>query len=39
LFLGLDYAYLVALVLGLMLVKAEPWPRLDWHGNRGLSFL
>ena len=35
----LDCAYLIALVLGMMLVKASQRTRLDWHGDRGLSFL
>jgi hypothetical protein len=35
----LDCAYLIALVLGMMLVKAGQRTRLDWHGDRGLSFL
>lgn len=35
----LDCAYLIALVLGMMLVKAGHRTRLDWHGERGLSFL
>jgi hypothetical protein len=39
LFMLLDCAYLIALVLGMMLVKAGQRTRLDWHGNRGLSFL
>jgi len=32
-------AYLIALILGMMLVKAGQRTRLDWHGDRGLSFL
>ena len=39
LFMLLDCAYLIALVLGMMLVKAGQRSRLDWHGDRGLSFL
>lgn len=39
LFMLLDCAYLIALVLGMMLVKAGQQTRLDWHGDRGLSFL
>jgi hypothetical protein len=39
LFMLLDCAYLIALVLGIMLVKAGQRTRLDWHGDRGLSFL
>lgn len=39
LFMLLDCAYLIALVLGMMLVKAGQRTRLDWHGDRGLSFL
>lgn len=39
LFMLLDCAYLIALVLGMMLVKAGQRTRLDWHGERGLSFL
>lgn len=35
----LDCAYLIALVVGMMLVKAGQRTRLDWHGDRGLSFL
>ncbi len=35
----LDCAYLIALVLGMMLVKAGQRTRLDWHGDRGLSLL
>jgi Transposase DDE domain len=39
LFMLLDCAYLIALVVGMMLVKAGQRTRLDWHANRGLSFL
>ena len=39
LFMLLDCAYLIALILGMMLVKAGQRTRLDWHGERGLSFL
>jgi hypothetical protein len=39
LFMLLDCAYLIALILGMMLVKAGQRTRLDWHGDRGLSFL
>ncbi|WP_228052528.1 hypothetical protein [Nodosilinea sp. LEGE 07298] len=39
LFMLLDCAYLIALVLGMMLVKAGRRTRLNWHGDRGLSFL
>lgn len=39
LFMLLDCAYLIALVVGMMLVKAGQRTRLDWHGDRGLSFL
>ena len=39
LFMLLDCAYLIALVVGMMLVKAGQRTRLDWHGQRGLSFL
>jgi len=39
LFMLLDCAYLIALVLGIMLVKVGQRTRLDWHGDRGLSFL
>lgn len=35
----LDWAALMALMLGLMLVLAGARSRLDWHGERGLSFL
>jgi hypothetical protein len=39
LFMLLDCAYLIALIVGMMLVKAGQRTRLDWHGDRGLSFL
>jgi hypothetical protein len=39
LFMLLDCAYLIALIVGIMLVKAGQRTRLDWHGDRGLSFL
>jgi hypothetical protein len=35
----LDAASLIALMLGLMLVHAKQRARIDWHGERGLSFL
>ena len=35
----LDCATLIALMLGMMLVQAGGRLRLDWHGERGLSFL
>ncbi|ASC71407.1 hypothetical protein XM38_023590 [Halomicronema hongdechloris C2206] len=35
----LDAASLIALILGLMLVHAKQRARIDWHGERGLSFL
>ncbi|XGV94344.1 MAG: transposase [Leptolyngbya sp. BL-A-14] len=35
----LDCAVLIALMLGLLLVQAAERSRLDWHGERGLSFL
>ena len=35
----LDCASLIALMLGMMLVQAGERSRLDWHGERGLSFL
>lgn len=35
----LDAASLLALILGRMLVQAGEQTRLDWHGQRGLSFL
>lgn len=39
LFMLLDCASLIALMLGMMLVQAGHRSRLDWHGERGLSFL
>jgi hypothetical protein len=39
LFMLLDCASLLALILGMMLVQAGHRARLDWHGQRGLSFL
>lgn len=39
LFMLLDCASLLALMLGMMLVQAGDRARLDWHGERGLSFL
>jgi hypothetical protein len=39
LFMLLDCASLIALMLGMMLVLAGARSRLDWHGERGLSFL
>jgi hypothetical protein len=39
LFMLLDCASLIALMLGMMLVQAGERSRLDWHGERGLSFL
>lgn len=39
LFMLLDCATLIALMLGMMLVQAGKRSRLDWHGERGLSFL
>ena len=35
----LDMAHLVAVVLGVLLVQAGQRLQLDWHGERGLSFL
>ena len=35
----LDTAMLIALLVGAMLVQAGQRSRLDWHGQRGLSFL
>ena len=35
----LDCALLIALLLGMMLVQAGHLARLDWHPQRGLSFL
>lgn len=39
LFMLLDCASLLAVVLGMMVVQARQRSRLDWHGQRGLSFL
>ena len=39
LFMLLDCATLIALMLGMMLVQIGHRSRLDWHGERGLSFL
>jgi hypothetical protein len=39
LFMLLDCASLIALMLGMMLVQVGQHSRLDWHGERGLSFL
>lgn len=39
LFMLLDCASLIALMLGMMLVQAGARAKLDWHGERGLSFL
>ena len=39
LFMLLDTAYLIAVVLGTMLVRQGRRSQLDWHGQRGLSFL
>ena len=39
LFMLLDCASLLAMVLGMMVVQAGQRSRLDWHGQRGLSFL
>jgi hypothetical protein len=39
LFMLLDSASLLALILGMMLVQAGEQTRLDWHGQRGFSFL
>ncbi len=39
LFMLLDCAILIALLLGMMLVQSGERSRLDWHGERGLSFL
>lgn len=39
LFMLLDCASLIALMLGMLLVRAGQRSRLDWHGERGLSFL
>lgn len=39
LFMLLDCATLIALMLGTMLVQAGQRAAIDWHGERGLSFL
>lgn len=39
LFMLLDSASLLAVVLGMMVVRSGQRPRIDWHGQRGLSFL
>jgi hypothetical protein len=39
LFMLLDCAALIALMLGMMLVQAGQRAAIDWHGERGLSFL
>lgn len=39
LFMLLDSAALIALVLGMLLVRVEQREWLDWHAQRGLSFL
>lgn len=39
LFMLLDCAMLIALLLGMMLAQAGHLARLDWHPHRGLSFL
>lgn len=39
LFMLLDCASLIALILGMMRVQAGERSQLDWHGQRGLSFL
>ncbi|MGD1905966.1 MAG: transposase [Leptolyngbyaceae cyanobacterium] len=39
LFMLLDSAYLIALIVGMSLVQRGLRSRLDWHGQRGLSFL
>lgn len=38
LFMLLDSAYLIAFILGVMLVQLGERLRVDWHGHRGLSF-
>jgi hypothetical protein len=35
----LHCAVLIALLLGMLLVQSGKRSRLDWHGERGLSFL
>ena len=39
LFVLLDSAYMIAFILGVMLVHFGQRSRIDWHGQRGLSFL
>jgi hypothetical protein len=39
LFILLDIAYLIAVIVGVMLVQQGRRLTLDWHGQRGLSFL
>lgn len=39
LFMLLDCATLIALLLGMLLVQTGQRDRIDWHGSRGLSFL
>jgi len=39
LFMLLDSAYLIAVILGMMLVRLGHRPWVDWHDHRGLSFL
>ena len=39
LFMLLDSAILIALIVGMLLVQANQRSRLDWHSQRGLSFL
>lgn len=35
----LDIAHLIAVIVGILVVQAGHRARLDWHGERGLSFL
>jgi hypothetical protein len=39
LFMLLDCATLIAIILGMILLQARQRSRLDWHGQRGVSFL
>lgn len=39
LFMLLDSAILIALIVGMLLVQAHQRSQLDWHAQRGLSFL
>ena len=39
LFMLLDTAYLIALIVGMILFQSGQRSKLDWHGDRGLSFL